>query len=107
MTKYLPQLHLAAILIVAQFTLFSSAVLAGGDLDDISIQVIGLDEIPEDALERIPLPSPDHNGLTDIREGIILNRPAQAQPAPTDTAIVAPPGVEVDPVPPGDRAGPK
>jgi hypothetical protein len=45
------------------------------DLDDISIQVIGLEEIPEEALERIPLPGPGMGGLTDIREGFILNRP--------------------------------
>lgn len=107
MTKFLPKFNLPAMLIAAQFTLVSSAVFAGGDLDDISIQVIGLDEIPADALERIPLPSPDHGGLTDIREGIILNQPAQARPTPADTTIVAPPGVDADPTPPGDNANPK
>lgn len=63
----------------------SSICRAGGDLDDISIQVIGLEEIPEEALEHIPLPGPGNSGLPG--KGIILNRapipsPITATPAP-------------------------
>lgn len=65
-------------LVALQLSISATCHAAVSDLDDISIQVIGLDEIPDDALERIPLPTPDFGGLTDIREGIILNRPVTA-----------------------------
>ena len=68
-----------------------TSVLAD-DLDDISIQVIGLDEIPEDALERIPMPSPNFSGLTDIRHNIIPHQSPTniTPPIEGDTSIVAP-----------------
>lgn len=96
-----------------QFAVYlASITLAGlspfcraGDLDDISIQVIGLEEIPAEALERIPLPGPGMHGLADIREGLILNRPMSPDPSessPPGAPTVAPggppaPGVGTNP----------
>jgi len=66
----LRRVHIMLFLALGVILCAPTTVLAD-ELDDISIQVIGLDEIPEDALERIPMPSPNFNGLADIRNNII------------------------------------
>jgi len=44
------------------------------ELDDISIQVLGLDEIPGDVLEHIPMPSQELGNLSDIYSSIITRQ---------------------------------
>jgi len=63
-----------------QFTLgFIILLLAGqvqaADLDDISIQIIGLDQVPNEALSEIPLPSPGTVSITDMQGDVIFNKP--------------------------------
>ncbi|MFV2056538.1 MAG: hypothetical protein ACC707_08715 [Thiohalomonadales bacterium] len=76
----------------------------GDNLDELSIQVIGLDEIPEDALERIPMPSPHLGGLTDIHQDIIphvVNIPLPEDSVVSDIASpeIGPPTAAAPPPP--------
>ena len=89
-------------MMITQIIFLLPKLVYGDELDDISIQVIGLDEIPDAALERIPLPSPDFGGLTDLHHDIILNR-ANGQGTATDT--LSPTPVTSVPVPPETGAG--
>lgn len=49
-------------------------IVFSDELEDVTIQVIGLDEIPENTLERIPIPSPNFGSLIDIHQGIITRQ---------------------------------
>jgi len=74
------------------------SIVNADELDDISIQVIGLDEIPENALERIPLPDPDFGNLNDIHQNIILNQSSKLGASEIDA-------IATIPAPPGDTSG--
>ena len=57
--------------------LFASSMAHAGELDDISIQIIGLDQVPNEALQEIPLPTPATGsaGITDMQGDVIFNKP--------------------------------
>ena len=94
---------LSWVMLITQIVFLLPNLVFADELDDISIQVIGLDEIPDAALERIPLPSPDFSGLTDLQHDIILNR--TNTPGPAADALGPAPVTSV-PVPPETSTGP-
>ena len=54
--------------------LFNNASWAG-DLDDVSIQIIGLDQLPNESLQEIPLPAPGGQSIGNMQNDVLLNRP--------------------------------
>ena len=50
---------------------FSALVYAEADLDDVTMRVIGLDEIPTHSLQIIELPQADLGELADINESLV------------------------------------
>jgi len=72
--------------------IFSSLVQAG-ELDDVSIQIIGLDQAPKEALQEIPLPPPASVSITDMQGDVLFNRPMTTMDslnADTNNMITAP-----------------
>jgi len=60
------------IIIFGLYLTLSSPALAQApnDLDDITIRVIGLDEVPTSSMQIIDLPEPDLGEMNDINEEI-------------------------------------
>ena len=70
-----------------------SAFAQAGDLDDVSIQIIGLDQAPKEALQEIPLPPPASISITDMQGDVLFNRPMSPMGplnADNSSAITAP-----------------
>jgi len=65
--------------VVRQFAgiacLIATGLAQAGDLDDISIQIIGLDQVPGEALEAIPLPPPAAGSMSEMQGDVIFNKP--------------------------------
>lgn len=85
-------IRLKKLLCLVVLFMFSSFVQAG-DLDDVSIQIIGLDQAPKEALQEIPLPPPASVSITDMQGDVLFNRPmspaGSLNPGSSD-AITAP-----------------
>jgi hypothetical protein len=75
---------------------FLSCAYAAGD--DITIRVIGLDEVPSSSLRVIELPDPDLGEIADINESIISETPNAPIGTPGDS--VSNGGGVANPVPP-------
>ncbi len=83
---------------IATFSLYSmltpiALVQASDDLDNITIRVIGLDEVPTSSMQVIELPEPDLGEINDINEAI-AKTPSNnngASAGSTDPPAAAPP----------------
>lgn len=82
-----------AILSVTVFSaLFSPMVSAESALDDVTMRVIGLDEIPATSLRIIEIPQPDLGELADIHESFVSpTQDLTSPPAGTDSVVNVPP----------------
>lgn len=61
------------LLLVLLLTISNTA--QAGDLDDVSIQIIGLDQAPNEALQEIPLPPPASVSITEMQGDVLFNKP--------------------------------
>jgi len=61
--------------VVSSALLLISIQVQAGDLDDISIQIIGLDKTPSEALQVIQLPAPAAGSIADAQGDVIFNKP--------------------------------
>jgi len=68
MNRFILQFAIIFSLYLALSPLMS--VQASSDLDDITIRVIGLDEVPASSMQIINLPEPDLGEMNDINEAI-------------------------------------
>jgi len=79
--------------------LLCGTVRAETDLDDVTMRVIGLDEIPTHSLQIIELPQSDLGELSDINESLVTGtseQPVLPSEDMADTiAPISPPGGEV------------
>lgn len=70
------------VIAVCGAAIFSPVVNAESALDDVTMRVIGLDEIPSSSLRIIEIPQPDLGEFADINESFIPPTTHQAVPEP-------------------------
>lgn len=70
--------------------LFSPVASAESALDDVTMRVIGLDEIPSSSLRIIEIPQPDLGEFADINESFV---------SPTQQQLTTPEGDAVTTIP--------
>ena len=97
---------LKALLVIAwvQGTgLYTPLLCAAGD--DVTIRVIGLDEVPSNSLRVIELPDPDLGEIADINENILSETPSPQFASPPGDSLGGG-GAPAAPEPPVPSTGP-
>jgi hypothetical protein len=109
MSRYRPVIRVAAtVMTTVTLLVLSTVVRAETDLDDVTMRVIGLDEIPTHSLQIIELPQADLGELADINESLVPGA-AESPVSPADEVAdtITTPGPPVEP-PPGEvTSGPQ